>query len=262
MSGWAPNRLIFGALPAVYGTLFTAAVALLLAAPLGLFIGIYLAELAPLYLRSSLSFLVELLAAIPSVIYGMWGVFVFIPWFRRVVAVPIASNFGEVIPWLAGPVAAGRSIIVAGIILAIMILPTISAITRDVLAVVPNHQREAMLGLGSTRWEAIWKAVVPYARPAIIGGVMLGLGRAMGETMAALLVIGGVKNVIPASVFAPGISIAPLIASELANANDEMHESALILMALVLFVITLIFNGAARFMVWYVARGPIGQAQT
>ncbi len=256
--GWAPNKLIFGALPAVYGTLLTAAVALVLATPLGLFIGIFLSELAPLQLRQPLSFLVELLAAIPSVIYGMWGVVVFVPWFRDDVAKPITSTIGAVAPFLAGPVASGRSIAVAGIILAIMILPTISAITRDVLVVVPQHQREAMLALGATRWETIWKAVVPYSRAAIVGGVMLGLGRALGETMAALLVIGGVKNVIPKGVFAAGISIAPLIASELANADSEMHTSVLILMALILFVITLVLNSLARLLVWYVARGPQG----
>ncbi len=254
-TGWAPNRLIFGALPAVYGTLATSALALLLAAPLGLFIGIYLAELAPLGLRQPLSFLVELLAAIPSVIYGMWGVFVFVPWFRSMIAAPVANSLGSVLPFLSGPVAAGRSLIVAGIILAIMILPTIAAITRDVLVVVPQHQREAMLALGATRWETIWQAVVPYSRAAIVGGIMLGLGRALGETMAVLLVIGGVKNSVPASLFAPGIAIAPLIASELANANSEMHTSVLILMALVLFVITLLLNGLARLLVWYVGSG-------
>lgn len=261
-TGWAPNRLVFGALPAVFGTLVTAGIALLLAAPLGLFIGIYLSELAPLPLRRPLSFLVELLAAIPSVIYGMWGVFVFVPWFRSIVASPVADSLGAAVPWLSGPVAAGRSILVAGIILAIMVLPTIAAITRDALGVVPNHQREAMLALGATRWETIWKAVVPYCRAAIVGGTMLALGRAFGETMAVLLVIGGVKNVIPASVFAPGISIAPLIASELPNANSEIHESALILMALLLFIITLILNGAARMLVWYVGRGAAGSAHT
>lgn len=257
--GWAPNKLIFGALPAVLGTLLTAALAVLLAAPMGIFIGIYLSELAPLKIRQPLSFLVELLAAIPSVIYGMWGVMVFVPWFRDAIAKPITSTLGEVIPFLSGPVASGRSIAVAGIILAIMILPTISAITRDVVVVVPQHQREAMLALGATRWETIWKAVIPYSRAAIVGGVMLGLGRALGETMAALLVIGGVKNMIPKSIFAAGISIAPLIASELANADSEMHTSILILMALILFVITLLLNSLARMLVWYVARGPEGR---
>lgn len=259
-SGWAPNKLIFGALPAVYGTLVTSAIALLLAGPTGVFIGIFLSELAPLWLRRPLSFLVELLAAIPSVIYGMWGVFVFIPWSRPVFET-VANSVGRVIPLFAGPVAAGRSLLAAGIILAIMILPTVAAISRDVLAVVPRHQREAMLALGATRWETIWLAVVPYARAGIVGGMMLGLGRALGETMAALLVIGGVKNIVPVSLLAPGISIAPLIASELANANSEVHQSALILMALVLFSITLLLNGAARLFVWQVSRGPVGEVR-
>jgi phosphate transport system permease protein len=260
-TGWAPNRLIFGALPAVAGTLITATIALLLAGPVGLFIGIYLSELAPVAIRQPLGFLVELLAAIPSVIYGMWGVFVFIPWFREVIADPVARTIGEVVPLFSGPVAAGRSLLVAGIILAIMILPTISAITRDVLTVVPNHQREAMLAIGATRWETIWQAVVPYSRAGIVGGMMLGLGRALGETMAALLVIGGVKHVVPISLFAPGISIAPLIAGELPNANSEVHQSTLILMALVLFTITLLLNALARLLVWHVSRGPGGQVR-
>jgi phosphate transport system permease protein len=260
-TGWAPNRLIFGALPAVFGTLTTATIAVLLAGPIGVFIGIYLSELAPLRVRQPLGFLVELLAAIPSVIYGMWGIFVFIPWFRSTIADPVARTVGEVIPLLSGPVAAGRSLMVAGIILAIMILPTISAITRDVLTVVPNHQREAMLAIGATRWEMIWQAVVPYSRAGIVGGIMLGLGRALGETMAALLVIGGVKHVVPVSLFAPGISIAPLIASELPNANSEIHQSSLILMALVLFTITLLLNALARLLVWHVSRGPGGAAR-
>jgi phosphate transport system permease protein len=257
-TGWAPNKLIFGALPAVYGTLLTAAIAVIFAAPMGIFIGIYLSELAPSRLRQPLSFLVELLAAIPSVIYGMWGVMVFVPWFRDVIAKPMTGVIGEVLPFLSGPVASGRSIVVAGMILAIMILPTISAITRDVLVVVPQHQREAMLALGATRWETIWKAVIPYSRGAQVGGVIVGVGGGRGGTMAALLVIGGVKNVIPKSVFAAGISIAPLIASELANADSEMHSSILILMALILFAITLVLNSLARMLVWYVARGPKG----
>ena len=147
-TGWAPNRLIFGALPAVVGTLMTAGLALLLATPLGLFIGIYLSELSPLRLRQPLSFLVELLAAIPSVIYGMWGVMVFVPWFRDAIAKPIADTIGQVLPFLSGPIASGRSIAAASIILAIMILPTISAITHDVLVVVPQHQRVGNAGPG------------------------------------------------------------------------------------------------------------------
>src|SRR5262249_14331872 len=153
-------------------------------------------ELCPDKLKNPLSFMVELLAAIPSVIYGMWGIFVFVPFFRSAVASPITKSIGKSVPLLAGPVASGRGLIVAGIILAIMILPTVAAITRDVLAVVPNHQREAMLAVGATKWEMIRNAVLPYSRAGIIGALMLGLGRALGETMAALMVIGSVKNTI------------------------------------------------------------------
>ena len=259
--GWDPIKGNFGALPAIYGTLVSAAIALLLAGPLGLLIGIFLAELCPTRLKAPLSFLVELLAAIPSVIYGMWGIFVFVPFFRAAVAKPIADTLGTQIPLLAGPVAAGRGVMVAGIILAIMILPTIAAITRDVLAVVPNHQREAMLAIGATRYEMIRTAVLPYARAGIIGGMMLGLGRALGETMAALMVIGSFKSSLPTSLFGGGITAAALVASELPNANDALHESTLILIALVLFGITLLLNAFARLLVWQAARGPGGSVR-
>lgn len=261
-TGWDPNSQNFGALPAIYGTLVSSLIALLLAGPLGMLIGVFLAELCPQRLRNPLSFMVELLAAIPSVIYGMWGVFVFVPFFRSWVASPLAKGVGKSFPLLAGPVAAGRGLLVAGIILAIMILPTIAAITRDVLAVVPNHQREAMLAVGATRWEMIRKAVLPYARAGIIGGLMLGLGRALGETMAALMVIGSVKDKISTSLFGGGITAASLVASELPNANDSMHESTLILIALVLFGITLLVNAFARLLVWRAGRGPVGSARS
>lgn len=256
--GWDPVNGEYGALPAIYGTLLTSAIALLLAGPLGVFIGVFLSELCPMRLRSSLSFLVELLAAIPSVVYGMWGVFVLVPFFRTYIARPITSTIGKEIPFLSGPVGSGRSLAVAGVILAIMILPTIASITRDVLAVVPNHQREAMLAVGATRWEMIRRSVLPYAQAGIIGGMMLGLGRALGETMAALMIVGSYKDSVPQSVFSPGITAAALVASELPNANDFLHESTLILIALVLFGITFLLNGAARLLVWRTARGPAG----
>lgn len=256
--GWDPINGKFGALPAIYGTLVSSAIALLLAGPMGVLIGVFLTELCPARLRNPLSFLIELLAAIPSVIYGMWGIFVFVPFFRSAIAKPVADSIGKSVPLLAGPVAAGRGIMVAGIILAIMILPTIASITRDVLAVVPNHQREAMLAVGATRWEMIRKAVLPYARAGIIGGLMLGLGRALGETMAALMVIGSFKNAISPSLFGGGITAAALVASELPNANDDLHASTLILIALVLFGITLLLNAFARLLVWQAARGPGG----
>jgi phosphate transport system permease protein len=260
-SGWDPVNGNFGALPAIYGTLVSSIIALLLAGPLGVMIGVFLSELCSARLKQPLSFLIELLAAIPSVIYGMWGIFVFVPFFRGAIAKPLADSIGKSVPLLAGPVAAGRGVLVAGIILAIMILPTIAAITRDVLAVVPNHQREAMLAIGATRWEMISQAVLPYARAGIIGGLMLGLGRALGETMAALMVIGSFKDSIKTSLLGPGITAASLIASELPNANDSLHESTLILIALVLFGITLILNGFARLLVWRAARGPAGSVR-
>ncbi|HEU5100138.1 MAG TPA: phosphate ABC transporter permease subunit PstC [Roseiflexaceae bacterium] len=247
----------FGAWPAVYGTLVSATVAVLLAGPIGIGIGVFLAELCPRWLRTPLSFTVELLAAIPSVIYGLWGVVVFAPFFRDAVARPVSRTIGEVVPQLAGPVAVGRGIMVAGVVLAIMILPTIAAITRDVLTVVPRTQREVMLALGATRWEVIWQSVLPYARAGIIGGVMLGLGRALGETMAATMLIGNSQR-LSTSLFGPGVTAASLVASELTNANSALHESALIEIALVLFGITLLLNVFARLLVWQVSRGPAG----
>lgn len=247
----------FGAWPAIRGTLLSSLFALLIAAPVGVAIGIFLAELCPLPLKAPLGFLVELLAAIPSVIYGLWGVAVFAPFFTTFIANPVSETIGQTVPWLAGPVASGRGLVLASIILALMILPTVSAITRDVLAAVPNNQRDVLLSLGATRWEVIWLAVLPYARAGIIGGIMLGLGRALGETMAATMLIGNSTR-IEESLFLPATTSASLIASELTNANDSLHESALIGIALVLFGITLILNMAARFLVWQTSRGPAG----
>lgn len=247
----------FGAWPAIRGTLLSSLIALFVAAPTGVAIGVFLAELCPLRLREPLGFTVELLAAIPSVIYGLWGVAVFAPWFLDWVATPIAESVGHVLPWLAGPVAVARGLAVTGVILAIMILPTIASITRDVLRAVPNHQRDVLLALGATRWEVIWLAVLPYARAGIIGGIMLGLGRALGETMAATMLVGNSTR-IEQSLFQPATTAAALVASELPNANDMLHESALITIALVLFGITLALNLAARFLVWRTSRGPAG----
>ncbi|NBU64646.1 MAG: phosphate ABC transporter permease subunit PstC [Chloroflexia bacterium] len=245
----------FGAWPSVRGTLLSSLVAIVIAAPLALGIGIFLAELCPPQLSTPLSFLVELLAAIPSVIYGVWGVFVFVPFFNEVFSKPVSETVGDYIPWLAGPVATGRGIMVTGIVMAIMILPTIASLTRDVLRLVPNTQREAMLAVGATRWETIWLAVVPYARAGVIGAVMLGLGRALGETMAATLLIG---KRISESLFAPATTAASLVANELTNSVSSLHESALITVAFALFGITLALNLGARLMIWYVDRGMAG----
>lgn len=247
----------FGAWPAVRGTLLSSLFALLMAGPVGVAIGIFLAELCPLPLKQPLGFLVELLAAIPSVIYGLWGVAVFGPFFTEYIATPVSETLGQALPWLAGPVASGRGLVLASIVIALMILPTVSAITRDVLLAVPNSQREVLLSLGATRWEVIWLAVLPYARAGIIGGIMLALGRALGETMAATMLIGNSTRV-EESLFLPATTSAALIASELTNANDSLHESALIAIALVLFGITLLLNMAARYLVWQTSRGPAG----
>ena len=247
----------FGAWPAIRGTLLSSFFALLLAGPIGVAIGIFLAELCPLRIKQPLGFMVELLAAIPSVIYGLWGVAVFGPFFTEYIATPVSDTIGQVVPWLAGPVASGRGLALASIVIALMVLPTVAAITRDVLMAVPNSQREVLLSLGATRWEVIWLAVLPYARAGIIGGVMLGLGRALGETMAATMLIGNSTR-IEGSLFLPATTSASLIASELTNANDTLHESALIAIALVLFCITLLLNMAARYLVWQTSRGPAG----
>jgi phosphate transport system permease protein len=247
----------FGAWPAVYGTLTTSLIAVLLAGPVGAFIGIFLSELCPQRLRAPLSFLVELLAAIPSVIYGLWGVAVFVPFYTQFIVEPVAATIGQAVPALGEPAASGGGIMGTGIVLALMILPTVASITRDVLQVVPNTQREVMLALGATRWEVIWGSVVPFARAGIIGGVMLGLGRALGETMAATMIIGNSTRLAP-SLFDSGVTAASLVASELPNNNGPLHASALIYIALVLFGITLLLNLSARLLVWQTARGPAG----
>jgi phosphate transport system permease protein len=256
-SVWDPVNGKFGALPAIYGTIISSIIALLFAAPLGVMIAIFLNALCPAKLRMPIGMMVELLAAIPSVVYGMWGIFVFIPFFRSYISTPLSKTVGSAVPLFAGPVNVGRGLLVAGIILAIMILPTIAAISRDVLAVVPNSQREAMLALGATRWEVIRHAELPYARAGIVGGMMLGLGRALGETMAATMVIGNTPK-IHASLFQPATTAASLIASQLPNANTDLHSSALIYLALVLFLITLIANSIARALVWRVSRTGSG----
>jgi phosphate transport system permease protein len=256
-TAWNPVSGQFGALPAIYGTIVSSIIALLFAAPLGVMIAIFLNSLCPAKLRMPIGMMVELLAAIPSVVYGMWGIFVFIPFFRSYISTPLSKTVGSALPLFSGPVNVGRGLLVAGIILAIMILPTIAAISRDVLAVVPNSQREAMLALGATRWEVIRHAELPYARAGIVGGMMLGLGRALGETMAATMVIGNTPK-IHASLFQPATTAASLIASQLPNANTDLHSSALIYLALVLFLITLVANSIARALVWRVSRTGSG----
>lgn len=252
-SDWDVAAGHFGAAPAVFGTLISSAVALIIATPLAIGIAIFLSEFSPLWLRQPIGFLVDLLAAIPSVVYGLWGIFILVPLLRQYVMPFLRDtlHLGST-PFFSGP-AYGPSMLAAGIILAIMALPYISSVSREVLMAVPRSQREAALALGATRWEMIRDAVLPYAKSGIIGGVMLGLGRALGETMAVTMVIGN-RLEISASLFAPGYTMASLIANQFSEATNDLQLSALMAVGAVLFVITLIINAIARWLVWQVSR--------
>jgi phosphate transport system permease protein len=245
-STWEVPRARFGALPAVVGTLLSSLIAVALATPLAIGVAIFTTETGPRALREPVAFLVNLLAAIPSVVYGVWGVFVLIPLLRTVV-MPALLPLGAVIPLFRGPVY-GPSLLAAGLVLAIMILPYIASISREVLLAVPQAQREAALALGATPWEVVRDAVLPAARSGLIGGVMLGLGRALGETIAVAMVIGN-RHAIPDSLFDPAYSVAALLASEFAEASGEAHVSALMAVAGLLLVVTLSVNLMARWLV-------------
>ncbi len=249
---WDVSRLTFHGAPLVVGTLITSAIALIIGVPIAVATALFLNELCPGRLRGPLSGLVDLLAAVPSVVYGLWGVFVLIP--RLLPAEKwVAKTFGF-IPFVGGPVS-GPNYFIAGLILAIMILPIVSAISREVIATVPSENKEAALALGATRWEMIRIAVLPYSRPGITGGAMLGLGRAIGETIAVVLVIGDAP-VIGHSIFSQGYSLAAVIANEFGEAaSTPIHSSALFAAGLVLFVLTLIVNIIARYFVHRGTRG-------
>jgi phosphate transport system permease protein len=250
---WDPVAGIYGAFPFIVGTILAATIAVILAAPIGIFTAIYLSELAPGRLATPLTFMIELLAAIPSVVIGLWGVFILAPFLRGTVEAWIVSVFGWV-PFLGGP-AYGIGLFSAGVILTIMILPTIVTISREVIGAVPGSQREAMVALGATRWETIRRAVIPFARSGIIGAVILGLGRALGETMAVTMVIGN-KDAIPGSLFDQTQTIASKIATSFNEATVGIQTSSLIALGLVLLVMTIIMNVIARLLVWRVA-GPV-----
>ncbi|GAB6156734.1 phosphate ABC transporter permease subunit PstC [Desulfosporosinus burensis] len=252
---WDPVKEQFGALPFIYGTIVTSLIALLLAAPIGLGVAIFLNEMAISKVRTVVGFLVEMLAAIPSVVYGLWGIFVLAPWLRETVQPGLAKWLGFLPLFQGTPV--GFGMLAGGLILAVMILPTIAAISREVMAAVPNMQREAALALGATKWEMIRLAVLPYAKSGIMGGIMLGLGRALGETMAVTMVIGNRPDILP-SLFAPAYSMAAVIANEFTEATYDLYLSALVEIGLILFGITLILNVFARLLIWSVARGPKG----
>ncbi|MHB0947763.1 MAG: phosphate ABC transporter permease subunit PstC [Gemmatimonadaceae bacterium] len=256
-SAWDPVNGRFGAAPALYGTIVSSAVALLIATPLALGSAIFLSEFAPRWLRQPVAFTVDLLAAIPSVIYGLWGIFVLVPIVRDYVT-PFLKDTLHLggTPLFSGP-NYGPSMLSAGLILSIMVLPYISAVTREVLMAVPRSQREAALALGATRWEMIRDAVLPYARSGIVGGVMLGLGRALGETMAVTMLIGN-RHEISASLLAPGYTMASLIANEFSEATGDLHLAALMAVGFVLLLLTFLVNAVARWLVWRTARGATG----
>ncbi len=244
-SVWDPVAGQFGALPFIYGTVMTSALALLIAIPLGVGAAIFLAELAPAKISNALTFLIELLAAVPSVIFGVLGIFVLIPFLQKV-APAIKAVLGWS-PLFSGPFY-GVSMLSAGVVLSIMIIPFIISISREVIMAVPNEQREGALSLGATRWETTWDVVLPYARTGIMGSIFLALARSLGETMAVTMVIGNTPQ-IRASLFAPGYSIAAVIANEFTEATGQLFQGALIELGLVLFGLTIVINGLARLLV-------------
>jgi phosphate transport system permease protein len=243
---WDPVALEFGALPFIYGTLVTSAVALIVGVPLGVGAAIFLAELAPIRVSDALAFIIELLAAVPSVIYGLLAIFTLVPFVRDDLAPLLQSTLGF-LPIFQGT-SYGVSLLAGGAILAIMVLPFIISISREILLAVPREQREASLALGATRWETAWHVVVPYAKAGIIGSIFLALARALGETMAVTMVIGNDPK-INLSLFAPGYSIAAAVANEFSEATSATHISALIELGFVLFCITILVNAAARLLI-------------
>ena len=252
---WDPVFDQFGALPFIYGTIVTSAVALLIAVPLGIGAAIFLAELAPLRLSDTLEFFIDLLAAVPSVIYGLLGIFIIVPLMRQVIQPQLKQVLGF-LPLFKGP-AFGLGFLTAGMVLAIMIIPYIISVSREILLSVPRDQREAALALGATRWESTWKVVVPFARAGIIGSIFLALARALGETMAVTMVIGNTP-IISASLLSPGDSIASVIASQFKEATGELYTQSLIELGLVLFLLTFILNGLARIMIVVTSRRGSG----
>jgi len=247
-STWDPVNGQFGAAPAILGTILTSIIALVIATPLALGSAIFLSEFSPHWLRQPLSFFIDLLAAVPSVVFGLWGIFFLLPLLRSTIMPFLRDTLHlGATPFFSGPVY-GPSVLAAGLILALMVLPYIAAVSREVLMAVPRSQREAALALGATRWEAITGAVLPYARTGIYGGIILGLGRALGETMAVTMVIGN-RHELSASLFSPGYTMASLIANEFAEATTDLHLSALMAVGFVLFLITLIVNVIARLLV-------------
>jgi phosphate transport system permease protein len=250
-STWDPVIEVFGALPFIFGTVVSSFLALLIAVPFSLGIAIYLSELAPEKLRTPLSFIIELLAAIPSVIIGLWGMFILAPFIRDYLAPPLSTYLGF-LPLFQGPMY-GLSMLTGGVILAIMIIPITSSISREAILTVPAHQREGALALGATGWETTRIAVLPYARSGIFGAVILGFGRAVGETMAVTMVIGN-SPLISASLFSPSYTMASVIANEFVEATSKLYISSLVEIGFLLLLVSVIINIAARFLVWKLLR--------
>ena len=252
---WDPVQEKFGALVPIVGTLVTSAIALAIAIPVSFGIAIFLTELSPVWLRRPLGTAIEMLAAIPSIIYGMWGLFVFAPLFQAHVQPFLQKTLGA-IPGLgalfSGP-PIGIGMLTAGIILAVMVIPFIAAVMRDVFELVPPMLKESSYALGSTTWEVVWRVVLPYTRVGVIGGVMLGLGRALGETMAVTFVIGNAHR-LQASLFAPGNSIASALANEFTEAVGDLYTSALVELGLILFLITTIVLACSKFLLLQLAK--------
>jgi phosphate transport system permease protein len=251
-SDWDPVNDHYGALPFVYGTIVSSILSLLIAVPLAVGVAVFITEMSPPWLRGPLAFTTELLAAIPSVIYGLWAIFVLVPLLRLYVQPWLARYFGWT-GFFEGP-PFGIGMLAAGIILAIMVIPIISSITREVMTAVPQQQREAVLALGATRWEMIRTGVLRNARAGIMGGIILGLGRALGETMAVTMVIGN-RPEIAKSLFAPGYTMASVLANEFSEASGDLYLSALVEVGLALFIVTIIVNIVAQLLVWTVTRG-------
>jgi phosphate transport system permease protein len=252
---WDPVKEDFGALVPVVGTLVTSAIALLIAIPVSFGIALFLTELSPAWLRRPLGTAIEMLAAIPSIIYGMWGFFVFAPLFQQYVQPALQNTLGQV-PGLgllfSGP-PLGIGMLTAGVILAIMVIPFITAVMRDVFELVPPMLKESAYGLGSTTWEVVWRVVLPFTRVGVIGGIMLGLGRALGETMAVTFVIGNAHR-LNASLFAPGNSIASALANEFTEAVGELYTAALIELGLILFLITTVVLALSKLLLLQLAK--------
>lgn len=253
---WNPVTEKFGALPFILGTLYTSFLALLLALPISVGTAIFLAEIAPPWIRTPVSFVVELLASVPSVIYGLWGIFVLAPWIAAHVETPISNGPLAKFPLFNAP-PNGNDVLTAAVILAIMVLPFITAVSRDILRAVPRTMREGSYAMGATQWETIKRVVLPYGRSGIIGAVVLGLGRALGETMAVTMVIGNGQG-IHLPLFSPGNTMASVIANEFSEASANLYVSSLVEIALCLFTVSLIVNSLARLLIFYTAKSIQG----